>query len=87
MKRSTQLKPGKRAASPVDVAKVRRHLLSGGIATRPGETLTKGELKAVFDSDKAVLARASRRAGEDVLVKYNGVMAGAMNPRKRSKPV
>ncbi len=86
MKRSTQLKPGKRAASPVDVAKVRRHL-SGGIATRLGETLTKGELKAVFDSDKAVLARASRKAGEDVLVKYNGVMAGAMNPRKRSKPV
>lgn len=86
MKRSTQLKPGKRAAPPVDIAKVRRHL-SGGIATRPGETLTKGELKAVFDSDKAVLAGASRRAGEDVLVKYNGVMAGAMNPRKRSKPV
>ncbi|MEL3952547.1 hypothetical protein [Stenotrophomonas bentonitica] len=86
MKRSTQLKPGKRAASPVDVAKVRRHL-SGGIGAKSGKTLTKVELEAVFDSDKAILAQACRMAGEDVLLKYNGVMAGAISPRKRSKPV
>ncbi|MNV57967.1 hypothetical protein D3C71_1503230 [compost metagenome] len=86
MKRSTQLKPGKRAASPVDVAKVRRHLF-GDVATKSGATLTKAELEAAFDSDKAILAQASRKAGEDVLLKYNGVMAGPISPRKRSKPV